>query len=138
MKLKLLSLLLILPILNGCMTYSESFDCPPGRGVGCKSLSQVNDMVEKEELPLEKLNTKKEENHKENLSSKLPEGWIEAQNATPSLRIWVAGYKDEEGNLHGPSYVYASLSSSAQRKDPIEPTLKEKDFMEIHTVEENS
>lgn len=109
MKSKLVLLLLTLPALSGCMTYSESFDCPPGRGVGCKSLSQVNDMVEKEELPLEKINTTKEETHKENLSSKLPVGWIEAQNAKPSFRIWIAGYKDGEGNFHGPSYVYAAL-----------------------------
>ncbi len=109
MKLKILPLLFILPILNGCMTYSESFDCPPGRGVGCKSLSQVNDMVETGDLPLEKINTTRELNQKVTPESQKPEGWIEAKNHQHGLRIWVAGYQDEGGNLHGPSYVYASM-----------------------------
>ena len=72
MKLKILPLLFILPILNGCMTYSESFDCPPGRGVGCKSLSQVNDMVETGDLPLEKINTTRELNQKVTPESQKP------------------------------------------------------------------
>ena len=109
MKLKLILLLLTLPTLSGCMTYSESFDCPPGRGVGCKSLSQVNDMVETGALPLEKTNTTRELNQKVTQESQKPEGWIEVKNSTPNLRIWMAGYQDEGGNLHGPSYVYASM-----------------------------
>lgn len=38
--------------LTGCMgVYEEGFDCPPGVGVGCKSISQVNTMVNKGLLP---------------------------------------------------------------------------------------
>lgn len=33
--------------LNGCMgVYEGGFECPPGRGVGCKSISEVNEMVD--------------------------------------------------------------------------------------------
>jgi len=32
-------------ILSGCSTTSETFDCKAGQGVGCKSISQVNKMV---------------------------------------------------------------------------------------------
>jgi len=32
--------------LSGCMgIYEEGFECPPGKGVGCKSISEVNHMV---------------------------------------------------------------------------------------------
>ena len=48
-----IALLITLAIANGCTPYSESFDCPPGRGVGCKSLNIVNHMVEEGRLPLE-------------------------------------------------------------------------------------
>jgi hypothetical protein len=32
--------------LSGCMgVYEGGFECPPGEGVGCKSISEVNEMV---------------------------------------------------------------------------------------------
>ena len=53
MNTKPIVLLITLTLANGCTPYSESFDCPPGRGVGCKSLNVVNHMVEEGQLPLE-------------------------------------------------------------------------------------
>ena len=53
MNTKPIALLITLTLANGCTPYSESFDCPPGRGVGCKSLNTVNHMVEEGQLPLE-------------------------------------------------------------------------------------
>jgi len=38
--------------LSGCMgIYEGGFECPPGRGVGCKSISDVNQMVNQGDLP---------------------------------------------------------------------------------------
>ena len=38
--------------LTGCMgIYEGGFECPPGEGVGCKSISEVNDMVNHKEIP---------------------------------------------------------------------------------------
>ncbi len=38
--------------LQGCMgVYEGGFECPPGEGVGCKSISEVNQMVDEGELP---------------------------------------------------------------------------------------
>lgn len=44
---------IILPFcLTGCMgIYEGGFECPPGKGVGCKSISDVNQMVDQGELP---------------------------------------------------------------------------------------
>ncbi|MBY0292795.1 MAG: TraV family lipoprotein [Alphaproteobacteria bacterium] len=53
MNIKPMTLLMTVAIANGCTPYAESFDCPPGRGVGCKSLNIVNHMVEEGQLPLE-------------------------------------------------------------------------------------
>lgn len=46
-------LLIFLPlILSGCMgVYEGGFECPPGKGVGCKSISEVNDMINHGDLP---------------------------------------------------------------------------------------
>lgn len=38
--------------LSGCMgVYEGGFECPAGVGVGCKSISEVNDLVNAGELP---------------------------------------------------------------------------------------
>lgn len=38
--------------LTGCMgVYEGGFECPPGEGVGCKSISEVNSMVDHGDLP---------------------------------------------------------------------------------------
>jgi hypothetical protein len=39
-------------LLSGCMgIYEGGFECPAGTGVGCKSISEVNQMVNQGELP---------------------------------------------------------------------------------------
>ena len=40
------------PALTSCMgVYDGGFECPPGEGVGCKSISEVNQMVNEGALP---------------------------------------------------------------------------------------
>ncbi len=42
----------VLLSLSGCMgVYEGGFECPPGKGVGCKSISQVNEMINRGDLP---------------------------------------------------------------------------------------
>ncbi len=39
--------------LSGCMgIYEGGFECPPGKGVGCKSISEVNQMINAGLLPV--------------------------------------------------------------------------------------
>lgn len=39
--------------LTGCMgIYEGGFECPPGIGTKCKSISEVNDLLNKGEIPL--------------------------------------------------------------------------------------
>lgn len=97
--------------LSGCSTYSETFDCPAGQGVGCKSLSKVNQMVEKGELP-----------HKDPddvISSDIIKARpVKTDQAAPVHlnadimyasskfnRIWFAGHKDIHGNYHEAHFV---------------------------------
>lgn len=40
------------PALTSCMgVYDGGFECPPGEGVGCKSISEVNHMVNQCSVP---------------------------------------------------------------------------------------
>lgn len=88
--------------LAGCSTTSDSFDCKEGKGLGCKSIGDVNQMVN--------------------------QGWGETAttiNDQPTivltgdqsvqrireehLRVWVAPYQDDQGNLHESSTVHTVL-----------------------------
>lgn len=126
--------LLSLSILNGCTPYSESFDCQPGQGIGCKSLSQVNQMLEEGKLPLRdegediheqsraiKRSTRNEDQRDTLIEARNEQGPIhilpyntEAKRDA-QLRVWIAAYEDDEGIYHASSYVYAAI-----KKHPTE------------------
>lgn len=53
--------------LTGCMgIYEGGFECPPGKGVGCKSITDVNEMVNQGEIPLQEISEQGSEEEKEN------------------------------------------------------------------------
>ena len=110
-----------LTLISGCAPYAESFDCDPGKGVGCKALSTVNQMVEEGELPLPEIPLQKTS------GQEIP-NWIEAKSGNKPhsllshqgfpqdiphskshLKIWVTAYEDENQIYHTPSYVYAAV-----------------------------
>ena len=109
--------------LCACSTTSETFDCPAGKGVGCKSVSEINQMVDSDTR----------------IQGRLGEGDMErgVQSVTPlsapiisadthlvhslsdtmavhriqeeHLRVWIAPYQDTQGNLHEGSIVHTVL-----------------------------
>jgi hypothetical protein len=122
--------------LSNCTPYSETFDCPPGKGVGCQSLSKVNQMVEEGQLPLE-------ESPEEKIPPKeitpppiglKPEAFIEARNnhlhPQTHLKMWMAAYEDGDRIYHEASYVHvpknkdsAPISCSSDHKSCPSPSV---------------
>ena len=94
-------LVLSLGALSGCSNYAEKFDCGAGMGVGCKSLSYVNRMVEKGALPLDEDGLSEVGVYQDHSTTPMPLGF----------KMWVAGYRDEEGYYHDPSYIHLGGSS---------------------------
>lgn len=43
---KKISYISLILILSGCSVYKSSFDCPAKKGVGCESVSKVNELVD--------------------------------------------------------------------------------------------
>jgi hypothetical protein len=127
MKTKSIPLFLSLTLLTSCAPYSESFDCPPGKGVGCQSLNKVNQMVEEGQLPLQ--DSLGQENPSLPRPSREDASFIEARNE-PRLKVWMAAYEDAEKIYHDPSYVYVAMNkdqalqgacSSENRSCPLLP-----------------
>jgi len=110
-------------VLSGCSSYSETFDCPAGQGVGCKSLSKVNQMVEKGDLPHKELDDtvesdvirprliKIDQAAPLHLNANIMGAPIMYANAPKTSRIWFAGYKDTRGNYHGAHFVEPAFKS---------------------------
>ncbi len=47
-------LCLVVLVISGCSTYEQDFDCPPGAGMGCVSISEVNSVVDKAQESFQK------------------------------------------------------------------------------------
>jgi type IV conjugative transfer system lipoprotein TraV len=122
-------LLLLCLNLSGCLPHKMNFDCNAGKGVGCKSLSQVNDMVEGNTLDAE---IAKAQGIKEqpicatcakppSPSAKLaPMSPVTLHVAagpvarTPEkvMRVWFNSHFDQYGNFQGEQYVYTVIETS--------------------------
>ena len=111
-------------ILSGCSTTSETFDCKAGKGVGCKSISQVNKMVDEGSLGAEQ-----EERSHTLLSAPvittaslspgspgyqgpdiaLSDDMVVHRIREEHLRVWIAPFQDQQGNLHEGTVVHTVL-----------------------------
>ncbi len=83
--------------LSGCMgVYEGGFECPPGKGVGCKSISDVNKMVNHGELPPKSLSDFPHE-HCERCEVN-QDGQVEAEHSgkLEELQIWFSPWALEE------------------------------------------
>ena len=112
--------------LTGCLgVYDDDFDCGVGKGVGCRSISQVNEMVNRGQVPLPE--TPAEETASTDESSDLdphlkidhlpPLEFLSAQSGMKvkripekTLRLWIAPHEVEDGSFVEETYVNLVLS----------------------------
>ncbi|MBY0281574.1 MAG: TraV family lipoprotein [Alphaproteobacteria bacterium] len=101
-------------LLSACTSNNELFDCPAGKGAGCKSISEVNRMVDEGQFggnredsasslkPLAPIALSSEEVSAFSPLSSVPIERIPEQN----LRLWIAPFQDEAGNLYEESAIH--------------------------------
>lgn len=98
--------------LSACAISKEHFDCPHGKGVGCRSITEVNHMVNKGQLG----GTKTLERPFGGASlapALLPEKlyhdvWVD-RRPDRIIKIWFAPFQDEKGDLHEASTLHTVL-----------------------------
>jgi hypothetical protein len=120
-----LVLLLSVFSLGGCINlYDETFDCQFQKGVGCKSIAQVDHLVNEGTLALreeEETPSPKEpflppkENHQILSSTPEPPLILGTSGAVTRLpetwrRIWIASYQDGEGTFYEGFYAHTVVS----------------------------
>jgi type IV conjugative transfer system lipoprotein TraV len=109
--------------LVGCAPHKMSFECQGGKGVGCKSLSQVNQIIDDksldEAIDSQAKRTKKicktcEKSSKPKPQSSLlvspalhPQGVFRTQEKV--MRVWFNSHFDENQNFHAEHYVFTVI-----------------------------
>lgn len=110
--------------LSACSTMNSSFDCPNKAGVNCKSLDQINGMVDTGQI--------RGQSDIGGSSLDVNSPVFEAFPVTTSYapgqplrygetvqRIWVAPYEDSEGNYHQDNLVYAIVKGGHWIGKPV-------------------
>jgi len=133
-------------ILGACSTTSETFDCKAGSGVGCKSISEVNQMIDEQvrgketagnkqsmllpqqtesfPTPIISQNPPKIENLRASpMTAPLSEYTTVQRVPEEYLRVWISPFQDEYGNLHEGSVIHTVLKPGYwQLKVPTQNT----------------
>ncbi len=91
---KLLIPIITLLSLTACTSYKEGFDCEALPGVGCRSISEVDKMIDEGKLGGE------EAENKPTHSSHQPK----------SVHVWIAPYSDNDGIMHGSQSLFVPLN----------------------------
>lgn len=118
---KILLTLVIGGLISGCSTTSETFDCKAGKGVGCKSISEVNKMVDEGSLGAEQegtahtplaspvITTASFSPGSQGSDIALSDDMVVHRIREEHLRVWIAPFQDHQGNLHEGTVVHTVL-----------------------------
>lgn len=90
----------------GCSVAKENFDCKYAKGVGCRSITEVNSMINEGKLTATNTHMTVVPIKSEVLNSDN----IKVQRITEEhLRVWIAPHQDNLGHFHEGSVVHSVL-----------------------------
>ena len=109
-------LLINIGMLSACTTMNSSFDCPNKATLSCKSLDQINGMVDSGQIrgrtQMDVVAGEKSADSAEFRSFPESASFIPGQPiryGETVQRIWIAPYEDTEGVYHQDSLIYAIM-----------------------------
>ena len=108
-------LLAVIALLSACSITKETFDCSYGKGVGCRSITEVNTMVNNGNLV--GTNSAKNSKYTKLAATSIKTEVISSDKMVVNrvteqhLRIWIAPHQDEHGHFHEGSVVHTVLRS---------------------------
>jgi hypothetical protein len=115
---KIIVVVMVVIGLVGC-NGKRATECGVGMGAGCKSVTEVNEMVTKGEIGRGKVDEKKEKNERF-VKLRINEGYRgdignkRLQNEVSRVpeqtgRVWMNGFEDEMGDYIGETYLYTVI-----------------------------
>jgi conjugal transfer pilus assembly protein TraV len=118
--LQALIFLILAILLSACSTTSETFDCEPGKGVGCRSITTVNKMIDQGHFASPSLGVMSLQSSVIASAQVLPfseeivlsDKTIVQRSPEQHIRVWIAPYQDEAGNFHEASLVHSVIQTA--------------------------
>jgi conjugal transfer pilus assembly protein TraV len=115
-------------LLSACSTTSETFDCEPGKGVGCRSITTVNKMIDQGHFAYPPQGTAPLlspviASSSQAVSEALPQALsvseeivltdktVVQRSPEQHMRVWIAPFQDEGGNFHEGSLVHSVIQT---------------------------
>jgi len=103
----------ILPIsalllLTACTSYKEGFDCEAVSGVGCKSITEVDHLIDQS-----KLGADDNSNQESNPQKVIKRDITQAENKK-GVHVWIAPYSDDNGITHSSQSLFVPLKLSPE------------------------
>lgn len=106
--------IIVLSVLTQCSVYQEAFDCPFGKGVGCKPSEAVDQMIDQgafvEEEEAIDLNEPNEAPSKDSRPAEIQSGSLQGKQIVrapeKTLEVWMAPFQDKAGNLYQETTVH--------------------------------
>lgn len=105
---------------------NSSFDCPNKAGVMCKSVDQINRMVDTGELQGRAVQSSSITTNNEFQPYSLEAGYYPGaplRYGETVQRIWLAPYEDSESNYHQDSMMYAIVKKGHWIGSPIRTSI---------------
>jgi conjugal transfer pilus assembly protein TraV len=131
--------LLILVLLSGCSSHiKEEFDCPPGKGLGCQSITEVKKKLNQGQISLPETTTEAYRRGGSSTGSPLvmdktvipfsgemtstslvdSNGVVIQRTPEKLLRVWIAPHQDQDGNLREASIAYTIVRPGYWQMNP--------------------
>lgn len=105
---KPLVFLIPLIMLTACTTYQEGFDCAAVPGVGCKSITQVDRLIDQGKLGNDEDSFDQEEKVSQPTTSQGREPFAPSLKRQ-GVQVWLAPYEDENGTWHDSQTLFVPL-----------------------------
>ena len=137
MKRSILTTLSLGLLLVGCSHTQEEFDCPAGKGLGCQSVTEVKKKLNQGEIDMPETTTEAYQRRGGSLSFTPPQmsptpmhgdltpiafmdsnGMVIQRTPEKPLRIWIAPYQDQDGNLRESSVIHTVIQGGAWQLSP--------------------
>lgn len=117
-------IIIITSFLNACSSMNSDFDCPMCAGVMCKSIDQINGMVNNGQIRghLQVSSSPNLSPNAEFQPYSVSSGFYPGaplRYGETVQRIWVAPFEDTERNYHQDSYMYAIIKDGHWIGSPI-------------------
>lgn len=93
--------------LSGCASMNSEFNCPAGKGIGCKSIQEVDEQVNQGKLGAIDSPTKSIALQEKIVKPSVIQAIPPTRFPETILSIWIAPYEDKQGNYYAESRVYS-------------------------------